>query len=420
LSIVAGAAFYRGLIIVSDAVITSRPRAEATAFSVLGAASFCHLINDMLQSLLPAIYPILKGGLSLNFMQIGFLTLTYQATASLLQPLIGLYTDRRPQPYSLPFGMGASLFGLLTLAFAANYPTLLVGAALLGTGSSIFHPESSRIARLASGGAHGLAQSLFQVGGNAGSALGPLIAAFFILPRGQSSLAWFTLAALGGMIILTGLGHWSRAQGHAASRARKRVEEDPRLTSGQVRRGVAILIALIFSKYFYLASITSYYIFYLMHRFALPAGTAQIYLFVFLAAAAAGTVIGGPIGDRIGRKKVIWGSIVGVLPFTLALPHVGLTATVALSVVIGLVLSSAFSAIVVYAQELMPGRVGMVAGLFFGLAFGMGGVGAAALGVLADRAGIDTVYQVCAYLPAIGLLTAFLPDAPAPARAERK
>ncbi|HTH96468.1 MAG TPA: MFS transporter [Stellaceae bacterium] len=402
----------------SEAVI-SRPQAETTAFSILGAASFCHLVNDMLQSLLPAIYPILKGGLDLSFMQLGFLTLTYQITASLLQPLIGLYTDRRPQPYSLPFGMGASLLGLVTLAFATNYPTLLLGGALLGTGSSIFHPESSRIARLASGGAHGMAQSLFQVGGNAGTALGPLLAAFFVLPRGQSSLAWFALVALGGMIILTSLGRWYRAQGHATSRPRKAATDLNHISRRQVGSAIAILIALIFSKYFYLASITSYYIFYLMHRFALSAETAQIYLFVFLAATAVGTFAGGPIGDRIGRKKVIWVSILGVLPFTLALPYAGLGLTVALSVVIGLVLSSAFSAILVYAQELMPGRVGMVSGLFFGVAFGMGGIGAAALGALADIAGIDAVYQVCAYLPVIGLLTALLPDTSKPTMAKQ-
>ena len=390
--------------------ITTPPKASTTAFPILGAISFCHMLNDMMQSLLPAIYPILKGGFDLSFGQIGLLTLTYQITASLLQPLIGLFTDRRPQPYSLPFGMGSTLVGLVTLAFAVNYPMLLLGAAFLGVGSSIFHPESSRLARLASGGAHGLAQSLFQVGGNLGSALGPLLAAFFILPRGQSSLAWFALAALGGMAVLTLLGHWYKSQGHARPPGRRVHVGHATLSGAQVKRAVLVLIALIFSKYFYLASIFSYYTFYLMHRFSLGTRDAQIYLFVFLAAAAVGTVVGGPVGDRIGRKKVIWASIVGILPFTLVLPYVGLTATVALSVVIGLVLSSAFSAIVVYAQELMPGRVGMVSGLFFGFAFGMGGIGAAALGALADWTSIEFVYRVCAFLPVIGLLTALLPD----------
>jgi FSR family fosmidomycin resistance protein-like MFS transporter len=390
--------------------IAAPTKAASAAFPILGAVSFCHLLNDMMQSLLPAIYPILKGGFDLNFGQIGLLTLTYQITASLLQPLIGLYTDQRPQPYSLPVGMGFSLLGLVTLALAPSYAILLPGAALLGIGSSIFHPESSRIARLASGGQHGLAQSLFQVGGNFGQSLGPLLAAFFILPRGQSSLAWFALAALGGMGILTVLGHWYKSNGHARRPARKAATGHPSLSSRQVGQAIAVLLALIFSKYFYLASITSYYIFYLMHRFQLGAQSAQVCLFVFLAAAAAGTVIGGPVGDRIGRKTVIWGSIVGILPFTLVLPYVGLTATVALSVVIGLVLSSAFSAIVVYAQELMPGRVGMVSGLFFGFAFGMGGVGAAVLGEVADWTSIEFVYRICAFLPLIGLLTAFLPD----------
>jgi MFS transporter, FSR family, fosmidomycin resistance protein len=395
--------------LVTDAVI-ARPKASGTAFPILGAISFCHMLNDLMQALLPAIYPILKGGFDLTFGQIGLLTLTYQITASLLQPLIGLYTDRKPQPYSLPFGMASTLAGLVTLAFAPAYPFLLVGAALLGIGSSIFHPESSRIARLASGGAHGLAQSVFQVGGNFGQSLGPLLAAFFILPRGRESLAWFALAAVTGMAVTAALGRWYTLNAGARLGARKSSALRASLSPGEVRRALAVLIALIFSKYFYLASLTSYYIFYLMQRFALPTQTAQLYLFVFLASAAAGTVIGGPVGDRFGRKTVIWGSIVGVLPFTLVLPYVNLTTTIALTVVIGLILSSAFSAIVVYAQELMPGRVGMVSGLFFGIAFGMGGLGAAALGALADFTSIEFVYKVCAFLPFIGLLTAFLPD----------
>jgi MFS transporter, FSR family, fosmidomycin resistance protein len=390
--------------------IAISPKVGTTAFPVLGAISFCHLLNDMMQALLPAIYPILKGGFDLSFGQIGLLTLTYQVTASLLQPVIGLYTDRKPQPYSLPVGMGFTLAGLLTLALAPRYDLLLCGTVLLGMGSSIFHPESSRIARLASGGKHGLAQSLFQVGGNFGQSLAPLLAAFFILPHGRSSLAWFALAALGGMSILTMLGRWYQANGHARVASRRASTGHATLSNRQVGRAVAVLLALIFSKYFYLASITSYYIFYLMHRFHLPAQTAQIDLFVFLAAAAAGTLIGGPVGDRFGRRLVIWGSILGVLPFTLVLPYVGLTGTICLSVIIGLVLSSAFSAIVVYAQELMPGHVGMVSGLFFGFAFGMGGVGAAVLGEVADWTSIEFVYHVCAFLPLIGLLTAFLPD----------
>ncbi|CAN5177970.1 MFS transporter [soil metagenome] len=394
-----------------SAVIDNRPKpASKTALPVLAAISFCHLLNDLMQSLLPAIYPILKGGFDLSFAQIGLLTLTYQITASLFQPLVGLYTDRKPQPWSLPFGMGSTLIGLVTLAFATNYAMLLTGGAFLGLGSSIFHPESSRLARLASGGAHGFAQSLFQVGGNVGSALGPLMAAFFILPHGRSSLAWFALVALGGMSILTALGHWYKSNGHAKKPARRVDATHPNLSTAQVRRAMAVLFALLFSKYVYLASITSYYTFYLIQRFGMATQDAQLCLFAFLASVAAGTIAGGPIGDRIGRKKVIWASILGILPFTLALPYVGLPATIALSIIIGLVISSAFPAIIVYAQELMPGRVGMVSGMFFGFIFGIGGIGAAVIGALADTTGIAFVYKVCAFLPLIGLLTALLPD----------
>jgi len=389
---------------------------KRTVFPVLGAVSFCHLINDMMQALLPAIYPILRGNFSLSFAQIGLLTLMYQITASILQPLIGFYTDSRPQPYALPFAMLASMAGLITLAFAPSYESLLAGAAMLGLGSSIFHPESSRIARLSSGGAHGLAQSLFQVGGNFGSALGPLLAAYVVLPRGQAGLAWFAIAALGGMIIMTGLSHWYRSNGHAGRQAKRSVPRNPSVTAGQIRLAMSVLVALIFSKYIYLASITNYYPFYMMQRFGLTTQSAQLCQFVFFAAVATGTVIGGPVGDRIGRKKVIWASILGVLPFTVALPYAGLETTIALSVIIGIVISSAFPAIVVYAQELIPGRTGMISGLFFGLIFGVGGIGAAVLGSLADRSGIHFVYQLCSYLPLIGLLTALLPNIESTAR----
>jgi FSR family fosmidomycin resistance protein-like MFS transporter len=395
---------------VTEAVIGRQKTGTDTAFAILAAITFCHLLNDLATSLLPAIYPILKTSLDLTFGQIGLLTFVYQGVASLLQPVVGVFTDRRPQAYSLPLGMACVLVGLAFVAFAPAFIALLVGAAFMGVGSAIFHPESSRLARLASGGAHGFAQSLFQVGGNFGNSLGPLVAAFFILPRGQNSLAWFALLALAGMIILSAVGRWYQNSGHIAQSAIPSAATVAAVPARLVRRAIAVLVVLIFSKFFYLSSITSYYIFYLMHRFDLPTQTAQVCLFVFLAASAAGTFIGGPIGDRFGRRRVIWGSILGVLPFTLALPYVGLAATVALSVVIGLVLSSAFSAIVVYAQELMPGRVGMVSGLFFGLAFGMAGIGAAILGELIDFTSIDFVYRICAFLPVIGLLTVFLPD----------
>lgn len=387
----------------------SNERVEKTAYGVLGAASLCHMLNDMVQSLFLAAYPIFKGNFHLSFGQIGALTLVFQITASLLQPVVGLYTDRKPLPYSLPVGMSISLSGLLVLAFARDYAMLLLGGALLGIGSSIFHPESSRLARLASGGAHGMAQSVFQVGGNFGSSLGPLLIAFVVLPRGQQSLAWFSLASLLGIVLLTGLGRWYQLHGRAIHKKHIAAKVQT-LTRKQVGRALAVLIVLTMSKYFYLASITSYYVFYLMQHFRLSQKDAQLDLFLFLAAVAAGTVVGGPVGDRIGRKKVIWISIAGVLPLTLLLPYVSLPLTVALSVLIGLVLASAFSAILVYAQELMPGRVGMVSGLFFGLAFGLGGLGAALLGTLADHTSIVFVYKVCAFLPALGLLTVLLPN----------
>ncbi len=386
------------------------PEMRSTSFRVLGAISFCHLLNDMVQSLIPALYPILKAAYKLDFGDIGLITLTYQATASLLQPVVGYYTDRRPQPYSLSFGMTLTLIGLLLLGFAASFPALLVAAAMVGLGSAIFHPESSRVARLASGGRHGLAQSLFQVGGNAGSALGPLLAALVVLPRGQSSVAWFSVAALAGIGLLVRIGGWYKrvAIQRAASALGARAK--PALSRGRLAFTIAILLMLIFSKYFYLASLTSYYTFYLIAKFHIPVQQAQLYLFVFLGAVAAGTIIGGPVGDKVGRKRVIWWSILGVLPFTLLLPHADLFWTAVLSAIIGLILASAFSAILVYAQELLPGNVGMISGLFFGFAFGMAGIGAAVLGQLADRTSLEFVYQVCAFLPAIGLLAALLPE----------
>ena len=395
--------------------------ASAMVLQILLTISLCHFLNDMIQSVIPAIYPTLKTAFHLSFGQIGLITLTGQLTASLLQPLVGLYTDRRPQPFSLPVGMGFTLGGLLLLASAGSFGALLVAVACMGVGSSVLHPESSRLARLASGGRHGFAQSLFQVGGNAGGALGPLLAAFFILPRGQRSIAWFALAALLAMGLLSLVGLWYRKAGPALRRAPGHAgATHVALPRRQVAGALAILVLLVFSKYFYLASLGSYYTFYLITRFGVPVQNAQIHLFVFLGATAAGTLIGGPVGDRIGRKRVIWGSILGVLPFTLLLPHVNLAWTGGLTVVIGLVLASAFSAILVYAQELVPGKVGAISGLFFGLAFGMGGIGAALLGRLADHTSILFVYKVCAFLPMIGLLAWFLPDlekAPRPAPA---
>jgi FSR family fosmidomycin resistance protein-like MFS transporter len=380
-----------------------------TAFTILLALSISHLLNDTIQSLIAAVYPVLKESYSLTFTQIGLITLAFQFTASLLQPLVGLYTDRRPLPFSLAVGMGVSLGGLLLLSAASNFPAILIAASLVGVGSAIFHPESSRMARLASGGQHGLAQSLFQVGGNGGSALGPLLAAFVVVPWGQRSLAWFSVAAVVAMVILLRVGLWYRA--HLAERMTARVATIPSPVSGRrAAFAVGILLCLIFSKYFYLTSLTSYYTLYLIDTFGVSVQDAQIRLFVLLGAVAVGTFIGGPVGDRVGFKAVIWGSILGVLPFTLALPYVGLSWTTVLTVPIGLILASAFSAIMVYAQELLPSRVGMVAGLFFGFAFGMGGVGGAVLGWLADQTSIGFVYKICAFLPMIGLLTALLPD----------
>jgi MFS transporter, FSR family, fosmidomycin resistance protein len=393
----------------------ARSGAQGTVVAVLAAISVCHMLNDVIQSLIMAIYPMLKENLTLDFGQIGLITFTFQFTASVLQPGVGYVTDRYPTPYSLVLGMGSSLMGLILIAFASSYASVLAAAALIGMGSSVFHPESSRVARLASGGRHGMAQSVFQVGGNFGTALGPLLAAFIVLPYGQHTIVWFSLVALLAMALLAGVGSWYgktlKVNRAAPGKERKAIAE---MTHGKVGRTIAILMALTFSKHFYLVSITSFYIFYLIHTFGLSVQSAQLYLFVFLAAVAAGTVIGGPIGDRIGARRVIWWSILGVLPFTLALPYADLFWTAVLSVIIGVTLASAFPQIIVYAQGLLPGRVGMVAGLFFGLAFGIAGIGAAFLGWLADETSIAFVYHICAFLPAIGLLAAFLPETAKP------
>jgi FSR family fosmidomycin resistance protein-like MFS transporter len=375
------------------------------------AISFCHLLNDMLQSVVPALYPILKGAFALDFGQIGLITLTANVTASLLQPAVGYATDRHPAPYVLPAGMCFTFCGLLLLGFAPRYGVVLLSVGMIGIGSAVFHPESSRVARLASGGRHGLAQSLFQVGGNCGSSLGPLLAAFVIAGNGQRSVAWLASAALVAIFVLARVASWHRAHREASAGAPARTHAPRhRLSSRRVGAAMTILAVLIFSKYFYMASLTSYYTFFLMSRFHLSVRSAQVHLFVFLGAVALGTFAGGPVGDRIGRKYVIWGSILGVLPFTLALPYATLFWTEVLTVIIGLILASAFSAILVYAQDLMPHKIGTISGLFFGLAFGMGGIGAALLGRLADHSGIEFVYRVCSFLPALGLLAAFLPD----------
>ena len=383
---------------------------EQTVFVVLFAISFSHLLNDMVQSLMPAIYPIIKTNFHLNFSQIGLITLVFQMSASILQPLVGLYTDKKSHPYSLPVGMGFTLIGLLCLSMAPSYPMILVSVMLIGIGSSIFHPESSRVAYLASGGRRGLAQSIFQLGGNAGSALGPLLAAWIIVPSGQRSISWFGLGTLLAMIILFRVGAWYKK--HMLARiARKTNTDDPiKLPRKTVIFSMFILLVLIFSKFVYLASMSSYYTFYLIGKFHLSVQHSQYFLFMFLAAVAVGTVAGGHLGDKFGRKYIIWISILGAAPFTLMLPYASLLWTGVLSVVIGLIISSAFSAILVYGQELIPGKVGLVAGLFFGLAFGMGGIGSALLGNLADHTSINYVYKVCAFLPLIGILTAFLPN----------
>ena len=386
------------------------PSANPTVLAILFAISFSHLLNDTIQSLIPAIYPLLKTSFHLSFVQVGFITLAFQMTASILQPFVGWYTDRRPKPYSLACGMGLTLGGLVLLSHATHYAMVVGAAALVGMGSSVFHPESSRVAHLASGGRHGFAQSLFQVGGNAGSSLGPLLAALIVVPHGQGSVLWFALIAFLGIGILTGVGRW---YGKHLSETKGRLGSSNPTTGALSRRvwfALVVLGVLIFSKYFYLACLTNYYTFYLIHKFHLSIQGAQFHLFLFLFAVALGTILGGPIGDRYGRKLVIWVSILGVAPFTLALPHANLFWTGVLTVIIGIILASAFSAILVYAQELVPGKVGLIAGLFFGLAFGMAGIGSAVLGELADRTSIEYVFQLCAFLPLIGLLTAFLPN----------
>ncbi|GAA3969710.1 MFS transporter [Mucilaginibacter dorajii] len=392
--------------------IDAKQIAQRTVFSILFTISFAHLLNDMLQSVVPSVYPLIKSRFHLTFSQIGLITLTYQLTASILQPFVGFYTDKKPRPYSLVIGMGFTLFGLLAVSFAASFITVLLAVSLIGIGSSIFHPDSSKVAHLASGGRKGLAQSIFQLGGNAGSAIGPLLAAIIVAPYGQFNLIWFCLAAFAGMIILSTIARWYQQQLDLKALNKNKAIADVRssLSKKRVLFSLGILMVLIFSKYFYLTSMTSYYTFYLIGKFHLSLQQSQIYLFAFLGAVAAGTLLGGPLGDRFGRKYIIWISILGVAPFTLMLPYASLFWTGVLSVIIGLIISSAFSAILVYATDLVPGKVGLIAGLFFGLAFGIGGLGSAVLGRLADMTSIEYVFKVCAFLPLIGIFTGLLPN----------
>ncbi|MEX5508039.1 MFS transporter [Pseudomonas paralactis] len=393
----------------TPAAATTTPQASPLVMRVLGACALAHMINDLIQAVLPSIYPMLKANYGLSFTQVGLITLTFQLTASLLQPWIGYHTDRHPKPWLLPAGMVCTLIGILMLAFVGSFPAILLAAGLVGVGSSTFHPETSRVARLASGGRYGLAQSTFQVGGNTGSAFGPLLAAAIIIPYGQTHIAWFGLFAVFAILVLYGLSRWYRhhlnlfklKQGSQATHG---------LSKGRVTFALVVLAVLVFSKYWYMTSLTSYFTFYLIEKFQLSVASSQMYLFLFLGAVAAGTFAGGPIGDKIGRKKVIWFSILGAAPFTLALPYVDLFWTAVLSVVIGFIIASAFSAIVVFAQELVPGNVGMIAGIFFGLMFGFSGIGAALLGLLADHHGIEYVYKLCSFLPLVGILTILLPS----------
>jgi FSR family fosmidomycin resistance protein-like MFS transporter len=397
--------------------ITGQPAAEKAVMGILWALSLSHLLNDTIQSLIPAIYPVLKTSYGFSYAQIGLITFAFQMTGSILQPLVGLYTDRRPKPWSLAIGMGFTLAGLLLLSRAADLSVMMLAAAMVGMGSAVFHPEASRIARLASGGQHGFAQSLFQVGGNLGSSLGPALAAAVVVAHGQQSIGWFAGIALLGMYVLSRVGAWYQAHlNDPVAQAARRTEKRASFFTRRVALPLVILMVLVFSKYVYLVSLSNYYTFYLIDKFEVSVAASQWALFVFLFAVAAGTFIGGPVGDRIGRKRVIWISILGIAPFTLLLPYVGLPVAIALTVVIGVVMASAFSAIIVYAQALVPGNVGLIAGLFFGLAFGVAGVGSALLGWLADHTSIGFVFKVCAWLPLLGLLTAFLPEVERPVR----
>ncbi|GAK69750.1 MFS transporter [Agrobacterium rubi] len=385
--------------------------AEKTTFSIIAAASFCHMLNDIMQSLLTSLYPLLKANYALDFVQIGLLTFAFQVTASLLQPAVGIATDKWPMPFSLPVAMLSTCAGLITLAYAHSFPVLVIGACLIGIGSAIFHPEASRVARVASGGRHGLAQSFFQVGGNTGTAIGPLLAAFVVLPMGQQSLSWFSLIALAGFAVLSWVSVWYSR--HRRSNAgRPPVSRALPMAKNKVLMTLVVLLILTATKNAYLASLSSYFTFYTIEKFGLEVQSAQLLLFLFLGASAAGVFFGGPIGDKFGSRVVIWFSILGVIPFALLLPYANLTWTAILVVLIGFIFSSAFSAIVVFAQELVPGRVGLIAGMFFGFAFGFGGIGAAVLGVFADREGIEFVYRICSYMPLLGLLTVFLPQLP--------
>ncbi|MGO3807658.1 MAG: MFS transporter [Sphingobacterium sp.] len=389
---------------------SENPRVNATVYSILFAISFGHMLNDLMQSVIPSIYPMLKNGFNLSFTQVGIITLVFQLSASILQPFVGHYTDKKASPMSLALGMTLTLLGLLSLSLAPSFLMILCAVALVGIGSSVFHPEASRVAQLASGGKKGLAQSIFQVGGNAGSAIGPLLAALIIIPHGQSYIRWFCLFAVLGIAMLSLVGRWYGRNVHLR-KDKARVESNgPLLSKRKITISIGILLVLIFSKYFYMASMTSYFTFYVIEKFGVDVQQSQYYLFAFLAAVAGGTILGGPLGDRYGRKLIIWVSILGAAPFTLMLPHVGLTGTVVLAVIIGFIISSAFSAILVYATDLVPGRVGTIAGLFFGFAFGMGGIGSAILGWLADQTSITYVFQVCAFLPLIGAVTGFLPN----------
>ena len=386
-------------------LITTRPK-----YNVLASISFSHFLNDMMQSLILAVYPMLKADFNLSFVQIGLITLSYQITASLLQPVVGIYTDKYPKPFSLVFGMACTLAGILMLAFAGSYPFLLMAAMMVGMGSSIFHPEAARVSRIASEGQFGLAQSIFQVGGNAGAAVGPLLAAWVVIPHGQNNVAWFSPAAFLAMIVLLQVGFWYSGRVSSFQKAQHEVHRKMPISRRKIIITIFLLLILIFSKNFYLSSINTFYLFYLSHKFHIATQHAQYMLFLFLFSVAVGTLIGGPVGDRIGRKRVIWFSILGAAPFTLILPYANLFWTGVLTVLIGLILSSAFSAILVFAQELIPGKFGMISGLFYGFSFGMGGLGAAVLGIFADKWGIDTVYHICAFLPLLGILAVFLPN----------